>query len=69
MALPCGNFFRHFGIAKQWNDLFMFGTLTDKGLTYPFFYKRLGSGLSPQSCLYFQGFWGSKLLNGSLIVV
>ena len=28
-----------------------------------FCYKQLGSGLSPQSCLYFQGFWGSKLLN------
>ena len=23
------------------------------------FYKELGSGLSPQSCLYFQGFWVS----------
>ena len=31
-------------------------------------YKKLGSGLSPQSCLYFQGFWGSKLLNGCLVV-
>ena len=28
-----------------------------------FFYKQLGSDLSPQSCLYFQGFWDSKLLN------
>ena len=33
-----------------------------------FFYKELGSGLSPQSCLYFQGFRGSKLLNGCLVV-
>ena len=34
-----------------------------------FFYKQLGSGLSPQSCLYFQGFWVSKLLNGCLVVL
>ena len=32
------------------------------------FYKQLGSGLSTQSCLYFQGFRGSKLLNGCLVV-
>ena len=32
------------------------------------FDKQLVSGLSPQSCLYFQGFWGSKLLNGCLVV-
>ena len=31
-------------------------------------YKQLESGLSPQSCLYFPGFWGSKLLNGCLVV-
>ena len=36
-------------------------SLLDKQL--PFFYKQLGSGLSPESCWYFQGFWGSKLLN------
>ena len=27
-------------------------------------YKQLGSGHSPQSCLYFQGFWGLQLLSG-----
>ena len=27
-----------------------------------------GSGLSPQNCLYFQGFRGSKLVNGCLVV-
>ena len=32
------------------------------------FYKQLGSGLSPESCLYFQGFRGSKLLNGCLVL-
>ena len=32
-----------------------------------FFYTR--SGLSPQHCLYFQSFWGSKLLNGCLVVL
>ena len=32
-----------------------------------FFYTR--SGLSPQPCLYFQSFWGSKLLNGCLVVL
>ena len=31
------------------------------------FYKQLGSGLSPQSCFYSQGFWCSKLLDGCLI--
>ena len=33
-----------------------------------FFYKQLWSGLSPKSCLYFQGFRGSKLLNGFSVV-
>ena len=32
------------------------------------FYSQLGSGLSPKICLYFQGFWSSKLLNGFLVV-
>ena len=36
--------------------------------TYTFVYKQVGSGPSPQSCLYFQGFWGSKLFNGCLVV-
>ena len=36
--------------------------------TYILFYKQLGSGLSPQSCLYFQGFWSSELLNDCLVV-
>ena len=35
---------------------------------YTFFHKQLGSGLGPQSWLYFQGFQGSKLLNGCLAV-
>ena len=33
-----------------------------------FFYKRLGSDLCPQSCLYFQSFRDSRLLNGCLVV-
>ena len=33
-----------------------------------FFYKQLRSGLSLKSCFYFQGFWGSKLLNGCFVV-
>ena len=32
------------------------------------FYKQLGSGLSPRSCLCFQGFRGPKLFNGYLEV-
>ena len=36
---------------------------------YTFFCEQLESGLSPQSCLYFQGFRGSMLLNGSFIVL
>ena len=33
-----------------------------------FFYEKLGSDLSPQSCLYFRGFQGSNWLNGWLVV-
>ena len=33
-----------------------------------FFYKQLGLGLSPQHCLYFQGFWDSTFLNDCLVV-
>ena len=36
-------------------------------LKYTFF-KQLRSGFHPQSCLYFQRFWGSKLLSGCLVV-
>ena len=36
--------------------------------TLIFFYKQLASGLSSQSYLYFQGFYGSKLLDGCLVV-
>ena len=32
------------------------------------FYKQLGSGLNPRSCLCFQGFRGPKLFNGYLEV-
>ena len=32
------------------------------------FYKQLGSGLGIQSCVNFQGFAGSKLLNDCLLV-
>ena len=32
------------------------------------FLKQLGSGLTPQNCLYFQGFRGSKFVNDSLLV-
>ena len=35
---------------------------------YPFFDKQLGSDLSPQNCLYFQGFRGLKLFNGCFVV-
>ena len=35
---------------------------------YTFFYKQLGSDLNSQSCLYFQRFRGSELLNGCLII-
>ena len=33
-----------------------------------FFSKQLGSDISPQSCLYFQRFQGSKLVNACLVV-
>ena len=52
--------------------IFYFNTIckrytVTKQITY-FFYKQLGSGLSPQSCLFFQVAWGLKLLNGCLLV-
>ena len=40
----------------------------DKKVYTLFLYKQLGSSLSPQNCLYIQGFLGSRLLNGCLIV-
>ena len=33
------------------------------------FYKQVGSGLGLQSCFYLHGFWGSKLLNGLIVVL
>ena len=33
-----------------------------------FFYKQLGPTLSPQSCLYFQNFWGLKSFNCCLVI-
>ena len=36
---------------------------------YTFLYKQLGSGFSPQSCLYFQILGGSMLLNGCLVAL
>ena len=30
--------------------------------------KEKSNTLIPQSCLYFQGFWGSKLFTGCLVV-
>ena len=52
--------------------IFYFNTIckrytVTKQITY-FFYKQLGSGLNPQSCLFFQVAWGLKLLNGCLLV-
>ena len=44
------------------------GLLPRRASSTPIFYKQLGSGLSPQSCFYFQVAWGSKLLNGCLVV-
>ena len=38
------------------------------GAVHLFFYKQLGPGITPQSCLYFEVVWGSKLLNGCLVV-
>ena len=38
------------------------------GTIHSFLYKQLGLGHRPQRCLYFRRFWGSKLLNGCLVV-
>ena len=37
-------------------------------ITNTLFYKQLGSGPSTQSCLYFQDFQDSKLLNGRSVL-
>ena len=65
-----------FWISAIWNVIMFsihvfiwFLVVSEKsGRAYTFSYKQLGSGLSPQSCLYLQGFWGPKLLNGCLVV-
>ena len=41
----------------------------DRVLDTPLYFKPRMTGLSPQSCLYFQAFRGSKLLNGRLVVL
>ena len=59
---------------KSFNNYFISGCVSNLDLPVLgsfylhlfFFYKQLGSDPSPQSCLYFQGFWGSKLLNQGL---
>ena len=53
-------------ISSRVNDekLFYYAQFT----IHLFFHQQLGRGLSPQSCLYFQGFGGSKLLNSCLVV-
>ena len=33
-----------------------------------FLYKQLGPSVSPQNCLYSQGFWRSNMLSGCLVV-
>ena len=37
-------------------------------VTLHIFCKHLAPGLSPEICLYFQGFRGSKFLNGCLVI-
>ena len=44
------------------------GGIVKRDTLHLFFYKQLGLDFSPQSCLYFQNFQGSKLLNGYLVV-
>ena len=65
-----------FWISAIWNVIMFsihvfiwFLVVSEKnGRAYTFLYKQLGSGLSPQNCLYLQGFRGPKLLNGCLVV-
>ena len=59
-------FKRKFPNISNWNKPLLIKTFNDN-YTY-YFYKQLGSSLSPQSYLYFKGFWGSKLCNGCLVV-
>ena len=53
---------------KSTSSIKLLMLLRSISLYYTFFCKQLGSGLSPQNCVCFQGFWGSKLLNGCLVV-
>ena len=46
-------------------EFFLFSLIT----LFFFLCEQLESGLSPQSCLYFRGFWGSQLLNGCFVVL
>ena len=47
---------------------FFAGVPQNEDLLCPPLYRQLGSGINPQSCLYFHGFLGSELLNGCLVV-
>ena len=42
--------------------------LDRKKITITLFYEQLGSDLNPESCSYFQGFSGSKLLSDCLVI-
>ena len=54
LSLLCQRIFRT--LSKNYEILFF--------AIHFFLYKQLGSGLSPQNCLYFHGFLGSILHNG-----
>ena len=51
---------------KNKSLLHKFSCITSRN-TCSFFHKQHGSGLSPKSCLCFQGFQDSKLFNGCLM--
>ena len=64
------NFIQNEALAQVFScEVFEISKNTISNKMHLFFcYKQPGSGLSPQSCLYFQGFFGSKLPNGFLVV-
>ena len=74
--IDLSQFNRHDLVASEFQNIDNNSSLFELCSVWPFpifisnasFYKQLGSGLSPQSCLYFQGLPGSKLINGCVVV-
>ena len=66
LCLYCAGLFNLKEINDSWKSKYFF---IFNSLNYEInFYFLYFEGFSPQSCLYFLGFWGSKLLKGCFVV-